>query len=282
MPSAALAGFSRSPGDPGTCRRPIPFLGLERDAHAHRCCFRESRPRLRLAVALDAPAAPPAATSADPAPITLFNGKNLDGWSIHIRHADKSDPKADPKGVFKVEDGVIHVSGEEFGCLTTDKEYRRLQGLARIQVGREAVAASGEGRPRLGRPGARRRARQGLAAEHRVPDPGARLRRFLSCRAARRSASTARSRSATRRNPKTPRSPTESGTRSRSSATAAPSRTSSTARSSTRVPTPASSTRQDPASVGRGRGLLPERRFDSAQMTPARVPQAAWMSLPPE
>jgi hypothetical protein len=53
----------------------------------------------------------------------LFNGKNFDGWHFHIRHADKSDPTADPKGVFQVEDGVIHVSGEEFGCLTTDEEF---------------------------------------------------------------------------------------------------------------------------------------------------------------
>ncbi len=80
-----------------------------------------------LMVALDAHAASPAAstttTTADPAPIILFNGKNLDGWSIHIRHADKSDPTADPKGIFKVEDGLIHVSGEEFACLTTNEEY---------------------------------------------------------------------------------------------------------------------------------------------------------------
>lgn len=54
----------------------------------------------------------------------LFNGKNLAGWYTFIRHNDKSiDPKTDPKGVFKVENGVIHVSGEEFGCLMTEKEY---------------------------------------------------------------------------------------------------------------------------------------------------------------
>ncbi len=54
----------------------------------------------------------------------LFNGKNLDGWHVYIRHADKAtDPTSDPKGVFKVEDGVIHVSGEEFGCLTTNEEF---------------------------------------------------------------------------------------------------------------------------------------------------------------
>src|ERR1700722_15069658 len=53
----------------------------------------------------------------------LFNGKDLSGWTIFIRHADKSDPRSDPKGVFKVEDGIIHISGEEFGCLTTEKEF---------------------------------------------------------------------------------------------------------------------------------------------------------------
>jgi hypothetical protein len=56
--------------------------------------------------------------------VSLFNGKDLTGWYTFTRHADKSaDPYADPKGVFKVEDGVIHISGEEFGCLTTKEEY---------------------------------------------------------------------------------------------------------------------------------------------------------------
>ncbi|SIO12057.1 protein of unknown function [Singulisphaera sp. GP187] len=58
--------------------------------------------------------------------ITLFNGKDLAGWHTFIRHPKAKgevDPRTDPNGVFKVEDGVIHVSGEEFGCLTTDNEY---------------------------------------------------------------------------------------------------------------------------------------------------------------
>ena len=56
--------------------------------------------------------------------VSLFNGKDLAGWYTFTPHADKSvDPYTDPKGVFKVEDGVIHVSGEEFGCLTTKQEY---------------------------------------------------------------------------------------------------------------------------------------------------------------
>ena len=54
---------------------------------------------------------------ADDKATALFNGKDLAGWTIFIRHADKSDPRADPKGVFKDEDGVIHISGQEFGCL---------------------------------------------------------------------------------------------------------------------------------------------------------------------
>jgi hypothetical protein len=55
--------------------------------------------------------------------VSLFNGKDLSGWYTFIPHKDGADPKTDPKGVFKVEDGVIHVSGEEFGCLTTKNEY---------------------------------------------------------------------------------------------------------------------------------------------------------------
>jgi len=56
--------------------------------------------------------------------IRLYNGKDLAGWSIFIRHKDGSDPRSDPKGVFRVEDGILHVSGEEFGCLTTRDEFQ--------------------------------------------------------------------------------------------------------------------------------------------------------------
>ena len=57
-------------------------------------------------------------------PISLFNGRDLTGWTIFVRHADTSvDSRSDTKGVFTVSDGLIHVSGEEFGCLTTEKEF---------------------------------------------------------------------------------------------------------------------------------------------------------------
>ncbi|MFN3653623.1 MAG: DUF1080 domain-containing protein [Armatimonadota bacterium] len=50
----------------------------------------------------------------------LFNGKNLDGWYTFLDGVGKNQ---DPQGVFKVEDGVIHVSGQTFGYLSTEREY---------------------------------------------------------------------------------------------------------------------------------------------------------------
>ena len=52
--------------------------------------------------------------------IALFNGKNLDGWYTYLRTTGKN---SDPKGVFKVEKGNIVISGEEYGCITTNEEY---------------------------------------------------------------------------------------------------------------------------------------------------------------
>lgn len=52
--------------------------------------------------------------------VKLFNGENLDGWYTYIKGHGKN---SDPKKVFTVSDGMIRVSGEEFGCITTEKEY---------------------------------------------------------------------------------------------------------------------------------------------------------------
>ena len=40
-----------------------------------------------------------------------------------------------PWGVFRVEDGVIHISGEEFGCLTTDEEFEDYRLLVEFKWG---------------------------------------------------------------------------------------------------------------------------------------------------
>ena len=50
----------------------------------------------------------------------LFNGKNLDGWTTWLKDTKRDDPRQ----VFTVKDGIIHVSGDGFGYLATAKEYR--------------------------------------------------------------------------------------------------------------------------------------------------------------
>jgi hypothetical protein len=52
--------------------------------------------------------------------IQLFNGKNLTGLTSWLKQTKYDDPRK----VFTVHDGMIHVSGEDNGYLATDKEYR--------------------------------------------------------------------------------------------------------------------------------------------------------------
>lgn len=52
--------------------------------------------------------------------IALFNGRDLDGWYTWSRDSKYEDPKK----VFSVVNGVIRVSGEEWGGLATRQMYR--------------------------------------------------------------------------------------------------------------------------------------------------------------
>ncbi|MBD3267690.1 DUF1080 domain-containing protein [bacterium] len=52
-------------------------------------------------------------------PIELFNGKNLDHWSIFI-----PNKKTDPNDVFQVEDGVLKCSGSPAGYIRTKNAYK--------------------------------------------------------------------------------------------------------------------------------------------------------------
>ncbi|SHN25307.1 Neutral/alkaline non-lysosomal ceramidase, N-terminal [Cyclobacterium lianum] len=52
--------------------------------------------------------------------VKLFNGQNLAGWYTFLKDRGKNN---DPKNVFTVKDGLIHISGEEWGCITTEEEY---------------------------------------------------------------------------------------------------------------------------------------------------------------
>lgn len=66
---------------------------------------------------------PPSETGWTP----LFNGQNLDGWYTWLPSTGKNN---DPKGVFKVRDGMLHILGipvtgkeQEFGYIATTSEY---------------------------------------------------------------------------------------------------------------------------------------------------------------
>jgi hypothetical protein len=53
-------------------------------------------------------------------PIALFNGKDLTGLTTWLKDAKRDDPRK----VFTVEDGMLHLSGDGYGYVATDKEYR--------------------------------------------------------------------------------------------------------------------------------------------------------------
>ena len=59
--------------------------------------------------------------------ISLFNGKNLDGWTTFLPSRGRNN---DPEGVFKVENGMLHIldvpdrgQRQEFGYLATNRSY---------------------------------------------------------------------------------------------------------------------------------------------------------------
>src|SRR5690242_8888369 len=52
--------------------------------------------------------------------VALFNGKDLTNFYTWLKNQGKNN---DPEKVFTVHDGMIHISGREFGGIITDKEY---------------------------------------------------------------------------------------------------------------------------------------------------------------
>ncbi|MEP6594654.1 MAG: DUF1080 domain-containing protein [Ginsengibacter sp.] len=69
--------------------------------------------------------------------INLFNGKNLDGWYTFLQHNGRDN---DPKKVFTVHEGLIHISGEEWGCITTKEEYSNYKLLVEFKWGTQTYA----------------------------------------------------------------------------------------------------------------------------------------------
>jgi len=52
--------------------------------------------------------------------VRLFNGKDLDGLETWLKDTRRDDPRK----VFRVKDGVLHISGDGFGYVATAKDYR--------------------------------------------------------------------------------------------------------------------------------------------------------------
>lgn len=52
--------------------------------------------------------------------VQLFDGHSLNGWYTFLQDRGRD---TDPKKVFTVQDGMIRISGEEWGCITTNEEY---------------------------------------------------------------------------------------------------------------------------------------------------------------
>src|SRR5262245_27701418 len=52
--------------------------------------------------------------------IRLFDGKSLDGLYTYLKDTQYEDPRR----VFRVKDGLLHVTGDGLGSLITKREYR--------------------------------------------------------------------------------------------------------------------------------------------------------------
>ncbi len=64
--------------------------------------------------------------------IPLFNGSDLSAFYTFIKERGRD---TDPKQVFTVVDGAIRVSGEEWGCITTNEEYADYHLVAEFKWG---------------------------------------------------------------------------------------------------------------------------------------------------
>ena len=62
----------------------------------------------------------------------LFNGKDLKGWYSFLKSKGKNN---DPEKVFAVENGLLHISGKEFGYICTEKGYKNFHLAAEFKWG---------------------------------------------------------------------------------------------------------------------------------------------------
>lgn len=69
--------------------------------------------------------------------IHIFNGKNLEGWYTYIKERGKN---TDPLNVFTVNKGMIRISGEEYGCITTNNEFENYKLTVKFRWGQQTYS----------------------------------------------------------------------------------------------------------------------------------------------
>lgn len=69
--------------------------------------------------------------------LSLFNGKDLGGWYSFIKGRGKN---IDPLNVFSVNEGMIHISGEEYGSIVTEGEYENYRLVVEFKWGNKTFA----------------------------------------------------------------------------------------------------------------------------------------------
>lgn len=67
--------------------------------------------------------------------VVLFNGKDLAGLYTWLKGSGRN---ADPQGVYTVQDGMIHVSGEGMGYVGTEKAYENYHLIVEYKWGEKA------------------------------------------------------------------------------------------------------------------------------------------------
>ncbi|MFM1920714.1 MAG: hypothetical protein RLZZ303_2348 [Candidatus Hydrogenedentota bacterium] len=96
-------------------------------------CMKLALPMLMATICATSFAAPISPTE----PMPLFNGKDLSSFYTFIKGRGRD---ADPKAVFTVVDGEIRVSGEEWGCITTNEEFTNYRLIVEFRWGDETFA----------------------------------------------------------------------------------------------------------------------------------------------
>jgi len=65
--------------------------------------------------------------------IRLFNGRDLSGWTTWLVDTKQEDPR----GVYTVRDGMIRISGDGFGYLSTERTYKDYRLIVELKWGTE-------------------------------------------------------------------------------------------------------------------------------------------------